>query len=84
MVLYGLTPLAAELLTSRLEQQVDTTPPGEQETVDADECFYRTFYSAFGDDPDEALRALVHNKEQFAADAMREVTTTLLGRSDDT
>ena len=58
MVLYGLTPLAAELLTLRLEQQVDTTPPGEQETVDADECFYRTFYGAFGDDPDEALRAL--------------------------
>lgn len=82
MVLYGLTPLAAELLTSRLEQEVDTTPPGEAGAVDDDERFYRIFYGAFGNDPDEALRALVHNKERFAADAMRAVTTALLGRRD--
>jgi hypothetical protein len=83
LVLYGLTPLAAELLTSRLEQDVDTTTPGEEGAADDDERFYRTFYGVFGDDPDEALRALVHNKEEFAADAMRAVTTALLGAYDD-
>jgi hypothetical protein len=83
LILYGLSPVAAELLTTRFEEldkaDLPDTPAGGDDSlwVESPSVFFQRFYSVF-EDRNAAMAALLDGKEAFAA----QVRSTLVLSAD--
>ena len=79
LILHGLTPISAEILTSKLEEKpTSRIPKKDSSPADDDTTFYQVFYGAFSDGPDLALATLVRRKEEFSQEVMHTLIKDLM------
>lgn len=79
MILHGLTPISAEILTRKLEEKsTKRKPKKDSSPADDDTTFYQIFYGVFSDGPDKALSTLVRHKEEFSQEAMDSLIRSLM------
>lgn len=72
LVLHKLSPLAAEVLTSKFDEMDSAFSESEQAE------FYKTFYSVF-EDPKLAMSTFLDGKEAFSAAALKSLLEGYLG-----